>query len=343
MLRQDGSQDKCEFCRSTDPALKRDGLADRTRLHAHRVTHRLLRHATQWGVVHQNVAGLVDAPTVADKEIEILTSAQVQAVLQTLRGRSLYPIATVALGTGMRRGELMALRRQDVNLDGAVLRVERALEQTKRGGLVFRAPKTRYGRRMITLPPSTVTELRRHLLAQQEQRLALGLGKAPEDSLVFATWDGRTRSPNALTTTAMHGDDRRGRLLPEGQQEQAEDINIVAALGISPAVATNPDTCPLTTLVPRLSSASVSGSRRNGGKKMSDGKPSSSQLEPPAVTVKEARRLLGDKCNNSAYEAVGSGALEAVKDRRKTLVTMRSIRAYMDAMPPAKIKAPPQR
>jgi integrase len=145
------------------------------------------------------VAALVDAPTVVEKEIEILTPAQVKAVLQTLRGRSIYAIASTALGTGMRRGELLALRWQDVDLDGATVRVERSLEQTKRGGLVFKAPKTRHGRRTITLPASTVAELRTHWRAQQERRLALGLGKASEDSLVFSTWDGSTRSPNALT------------------------------------------------------------------------------------------------------------------------------------------------
>jgi integrase len=180
-------------------AMAAAGLAEQTRLHTHRVAHRMLRHATQWGVVHQNVASLVDAPSVKAKEIEVLTAQQIQVVLQTLRCRSLYPIAVVALGTGARRGELLALRWQDVDLDGGTLRVEQALEQTKRGGLVFKAPKTRYGRRMITLPPSTVAELGAHWKAQQEQRLALGLGKAPEDSLVFATWDGSTRSPNALT------------------------------------------------------------------------------------------------------------------------------------------------
>lgn len=180
-------------------AMAADGMADRTRLHTHRVLHRMLRHATQWGVVQRNIASMVDAPTVQTKEIEILTAAQVQTVLQTLRGRSLYPIASIALATGMRRGELLALRWQDCDLDGATLKVERALEQTKRGGLVFKPPKTRYGRRTISLPPSTVTELRVHRKSQAEQRLALGLGKAPEDSLVFATWDGSTRSPNALT------------------------------------------------------------------------------------------------------------------------------------------------
>jgi integrase len=174
-------------------------LADRTRLHLHRVVHRMLGHALQWGIVTRNVATMVDAPRVRTHEIEVLTPAEVKTVLEKLRGRSLYPVASMALATGMRRGELLALRWQDVDLDGATLKVERALEQTKRGGLVFRPPKTRYGRRSITLPPSTVTELRAHRKTQAEQRLALGLGKAREDALVFATWDGSTRSPNALT------------------------------------------------------------------------------------------------------------------------------------------------
>src|SRR5262245_13577191 len=63
----------------------------------------------------------------------------------------------------------------------------------------FQATQDPYGRRAITLPPSTVAELRAHRKSQPEQRLALGLGKAPDDALVFATWDGSTRSPNALT------------------------------------------------------------------------------------------------------------------------------------------------
>jgi integrase len=180
------------------------GLAARTVLHVHRVVHRMLRHAAQWGVVHQNAATLVDAPSVASTEIDILTSAQVQAVLETLRVSNSAPqrlrtIASVALGTGMRRGEILALRWQDLDLDGAVLRVERSLEQTKVAGLVFKAPKTRHGRRSITLPSTTVVELRTHWRVQQEHRLALGQGKAPEDALVFGEWDGSPRSPNALT------------------------------------------------------------------------------------------------------------------------------------------------
>jgi integrase len=176
----------------------RKALAARTVGHVHRVLHRALGHANRWGLVQQNVAALVTPPRVASTEIELLTPAQVQTVLERLEGRSVFPIFMLALATGMRRGELLALRWCDVDLDGAVLRVERSLEQTK-AGLRFKSPKTRHGRRSITLPPSAVAVLRDHRKAQQELRLQLGVGKVPADALVFPTWDGKPRSPNALT------------------------------------------------------------------------------------------------------------------------------------------------
>jgi integrase len=77
-------------------AMAQAGLADRTRLHLHRVTHTMLKHAVQWGVVARNVATMVDAPRVQAREVEILTPAQIQAVLDTLRGKSLYPIVATA-------------------------------------------------------------------------------------------------------------------------------------------------------------------------------------------------------------------------------------------------------
>jgi integrase len=171
----------------------------RTRLHLHRAISRMLKHAVQWGVIARNPATMVDAPRVAASEIEILSAVDTQRALTALRGRTLYPIAAVALGTGMRRGELLALRRSDVDLDRAVLRVEQALGWTQRDGLAFRPPKTSYGRRSLTLAPSTVTVLREHLRAQLEQRLKLGLGKPAEDDLVFPNWKGEPRLPGSVT------------------------------------------------------------------------------------------------------------------------------------------------
>ena len=78
------------------------------------------------------------------------------------------------------------------------MRVERALEESKHG-LVFKEPKSKYGRRTVSLPPSTVTALREHRKTQLEQRMALGLGKTPTDALVFPDWDDGPRSPHTLT------------------------------------------------------------------------------------------------------------------------------------------------
>jgi integrase len=165
----------------------------------------VLRHAVQWRVVQSNVASSTDAPKAETAEIEILEPGQAKDVLGRLRvrnapgARQLHTIVTTALGTGMRRGELLALRWQDVDLDGAVLKVERSLEQTKAQGLRFKGPKTKHGRRSITLPAFLVATLRAHWKAQQEDRLALGLGKAPDGALVFPGPDFEPRSPNAMT------------------------------------------------------------------------------------------------------------------------------------------------
>lgn len=177
---------------------KDGGLSPRSVGHVHRVLHRALGHAAQWGVVQSNVASLVSPPRVATAEIEILSPAQIKVVFAKLEGRSLLPIVSTALGTGMRRGELLALRWQDVNLERAQIRVERSLEQTT-GHLRFKSPKTKHGRRTIALPAYVVAELRVHWKAQQEQRLALGMGKSPPDALVFATVEGNPRSPGGLT------------------------------------------------------------------------------------------------------------------------------------------------
>jgi integrase len=180
-------------------AMAKDGLADRTRLHLHRITRVMLKHATQWGVISRNITDLIDAPRVRAQEIVILTAAEVQNLRELLRGKPLYAITELGLASGLRRGELLALRWQDIDLDAGYLRVERALEETQRGGLAFKAPKTRHGRRTVTLPVPTIAVLREHWKTQQEHRLRFGFGKAGAGALVFPDWDGEPRSPRALT------------------------------------------------------------------------------------------------------------------------------------------------
>jgi integrase len=155
--------------------------------------------AVKWGVVAVNPVAAAEPPRVPHTEIEILTPGEIKTVLAALRGRPLCPVAVLALATGMRRGELAALRWGDVDFDGGKIRVERSLEQTN-AGLTFKSPKTKAGRRTVSIPTSIVAELRRHWSKQQQQRLVLGMGKAGADDLVFARPDGRPWAPDSLTS-----------------------------------------------------------------------------------------------------------------------------------------------
>ena len=96
----------------------------------------------------------------------------------------------------MRRGELLALQWCDIDLDRATLRVERSVEETRRG-LRVKPPKTKRGRRNIALPPETVAMLRDHGKKQIERRLALGQGGQPV--LVFSTVEGGLLSSDNLS------------------------------------------------------------------------------------------------------------------------------------------------
>lgn len=175
------------------------GLAPRTVGHVHRLLHRVFTHAVKWDVLPNNPITAAEPPRVERTEIEILAPDQIKAVLGALHGRLLYPVAVLGLATGMRRGELAALRWGDVDFDAGRIRVERSLEQTN-AGLAFKAPKTNAGRRTISIPASIVSELRAHWRRQQEQRMALGLGKATGDDLVLARPDASPWPPDSLTT-----------------------------------------------------------------------------------------------------------------------------------------------
>ncbi len=179
--------------------LSRSGLAPNSVRMVHRVFHRALGQAKAWGVIRDNVTEVIKPPPAGDQEKEILQPDRARELLDRLSGHPLHMLAILALHTGARRNELLALRWQDVDLDAARLRIETALEQTRPYGIRVKAPKTRRGRRSISLPAVAVEALRAHWRAQQEQRLALGMGRAPADSPVLATFDGKLQSPGAVT------------------------------------------------------------------------------------------------------------------------------------------------
>jgi integrase len=173
-------------------------LSAQTVQHAHRCLHTALQAAVLTEMVARNVASVVRSPKVEQDEVEILGHDQIAAVIKALDGHPLKAIAVVALGSGARRGELLALTWGNINLDKATMQITRSLEQTK-AGLKFKSPKNSYSRRTITLPATAVEALRVHRKQQLETRLKMGQGRPDADTLVFSRADGSAYPPNDLS------------------------------------------------------------------------------------------------------------------------------------------------
>jgi integrase len=172
------------------------GLSARTVRHCYPVLWGALKQAVKLEMLSRNVADAVTPPRLKIDEVEILTPDQIRAAREALKEHRLYPLMSLGLATGCRMGELLALRWSDVDADS--IRIERSLEQTK-AGLRFKDPKTRHGRRSISLPPSAVRELEQYRRQQLEVRLRLGMGKPEPDALVFCNHDGSPLKPNNLS------------------------------------------------------------------------------------------------------------------------------------------------
>lgn len=193
------------------------GLSASSRLQAHRILSRALKVAMQRGAVARNVATLVDAPSADRHEVQPLTGDEARRLLTQAAQQRGGARWSVALALGLRQGEALGLAWHDVDLDRGTIRIRQALQrqrwrhgcpapqacgteakcpQRHGGGLVIVPPKSRASRRVLSLPPPLVVQLRQHRVAQHEERLRAGtLWDDRGLGLVFATETGSPVDP----------------------------------------------------------------------------------------------------------------------------------------------------
>ncbi|HZC07305.1 MAG TPA: tyrosine-type recombinase/integrase [Ktedonobacterales bacterium] len=170
------------------------GLSSTTVHHAHTALRQAFASAERQGLIARNPADLLDAPRMAESEMQVLTLTQAKTLLATAQGDKLEAIITLALTTGMRLGELLGLQWRDVDLTRASLQVRNTMQRVPGEGWRLGPPKTARSRRRIDLAPEGVAALRRHHARQAEDRLAAGAlweSSADAPDLVFANAVGR--------------------------------------------------------------------------------------------------------------------------------------------------------
>jgi len=172
------------------------GLSANTVLYMHRVLKHALADAVAWRELVHNEAAAVKPPKVERKQMKVLDMDATATLIEEARGTTLFVPILLGVTTGMRRGEVVALRWRNLDLDRAQISIEESAEQTKTG-IRYKPPKSGKGR-TVALPNAVVEEMRNHRVRQAEALLKLGI-RLSEHTFVVAQADGSALQPRSLT------------------------------------------------------------------------------------------------------------------------------------------------
>jgi len=174
-----------------------EGLSRRYVAYIRAVLRIALTQAERWGLVAYNVVNRVDAPRVEKHRVQPLETIEARRFLSAVKGERLEALYSVALSIGLRRGEILGLRWQDLDLDAAQLSVVQAAQRIRGEGIQFSPPKTDRALRSVNLPSPLVASLRAHRKVQLEERLKEG-GRWQDFGLVFTSSIGTPIEPRNL-------------------------------------------------------------------------------------------------------------------------------------------------
>jgi integrase len=167
---------------------KEKTLSDENIQKVHTMINDSLKKAERWGLIAKNPASLVDRPKATKKPMTVWDVPEVNSFLEHAKSSRYYIAFLLAITTGMRQGEILALPWKNIDFDNGILRVTQILSHD--GKEIYPHTKTKAGTRTIDLPDETIMELKKHKLRVSKEKLALGPELYTDLDLVVCTENG---------------------------------------------------------------------------------------------------------------------------------------------------------
>ncbi|AIQ63882.1 hypothetical protein PSTEL_13105 [Paenibacillus stellifer] len=198
--------DYLDYLRTPEACLKKDGkaLGSATIVYNYRVLSSIFSKAVEWKVLKENPMTGVKKPRENDvREMEYYDEQEIQLLFAALEDEAIdvRVLITLAITTGMRRGELAGLEWKNIDLQNGVIDIKQTVPMLKDGKPVIKGPKNKASKRSISLSPSVINELKLYRTEWRKMKLKLGdKWTAPTDQeFLFCRTNGEPSDPQRLT------------------------------------------------------------------------------------------------------------------------------------------------
>lgn len=174
------------------------GLSTTTVSQHHRVLREALQHALELEMIYRNPADAVKPPKKAKHEIKFLPVEEANKIIDLFKGSYMYMPVFMAVTTGARRAEILALRWADIDLKKGIVNIGRGLYTTKEQGLFFKNPKNKTSKRAVNISAEVIKALKKYKTVQKRSMLSFGKQQG-ENDLICSLQDGSMINPSTVT------------------------------------------------------------------------------------------------------------------------------------------------